>query len=185
MYTKCYITLKFEIRFFEPLFFYFIKEWLQIKHKDTLVVWAGNKWELSTLSINKKRNAPVITCIYTYRTSQTKNSDTKYRAGKINNISKQNCKTSEILIEWTIFSFLLTVSTEIGTTVIIKLWEIKYHCPDNNDGVCIYASRIKRVFCVCYCYFFIFILVCFKMVPPHETWYFLLQLLTCSFKYVH
>lgn len=91
--TKCYITLEFEIRFFEPLFFYFIKEWLQIKHKDTLAVWAGNKWELSTLSINKKRNALVITCIYTYRTSQTKNSDTNHSAGKINKISKQNCKT--------------------------------------------------------------------------------------------
>lgn len=42
-------------------------KWLQIKYKDRLSVWAGNKWELSTLSINKKlASRLVITYIYTH-----------------------------------------------------------------------------------------------------------------------
>lgn len=33
----------FDFEFHELVFYYFIKEWIQIKHKDRLAVWAGNK----------------------------------------------------------------------------------------------------------------------------------------------
>lgn len=83
VYTRCivfaleYINIPLFPSSVNPFISYMYKECVQIKHKDRLVVWAGNKWDVSTLSINKKLTSSVITYIYICGQGKHKNTDTE------------------------------------------------------------------------------------------------------------